>query len=81
MQESMFKVLYRCNRTIERHTNSPLADSRRRYLEHLAAGGASPNSRRLLVDQDGKPKFVLQRGERKSIATDRVILIPGPRGD
>ena len=37
----MFKVIYRCNRTIERHTNSPLADPRRRYLEHLAAGGAS----------------------------------------
>ncbi len=42
----MFKVLYRCNRTIERHTNSPLADSRRRYLEHLAAGGASPSMMR-----------------------------------
>ncbi len=42
----MFKVLYRCNRTIERHINSPLADSRRRYLEHLAAGGASPSMMR-----------------------------------
>jgi len=41
----MCKVLYRCNRTIERHSNSPLADSRRRYLEHLAAGGASPSMR------------------------------------
>jgi hypothetical protein len=34
----MFKVICRCNRTIERHTNSPLADPRRRDLEHLAAG-------------------------------------------
>ena len=42
----MFKVLYRCNRAIERHTNSPLADSRRRYLEHLAASGASPSMMR-----------------------------------
>jgi hypothetical protein len=41
--ESMFKIIYRCNRTIERHTNSPLADPRRRYLEHLAAGGANPS--------------------------------------
>ena len=39
----MFKVFYRRNRTIERHTNSPLADPRRRYLEHLATGGASPS--------------------------------------
>jgi len=28
----MFKVLYRCNPTIERHTNSPLADSTRLCL-------------------------------------------------
>jgi hypothetical protein len=42
----MFKVLYRCNRTVERHTNSPMADSRRRYLGHLASGGASPNMMR-----------------------------------
>jgi hypothetical protein len=41
-------------------------------------GTAGYGYRRLLIDQDGKPKFILQRGERKSIATDRVILIPGP---
>ena len=41
-------------------------------------GTAGYGLRRLLIDQDGKPKFILQRGERKSIATDRVILIPGP---
>ena len=28
----MFKVLYRCNPTIERHTNSPLADPTRLCL-------------------------------------------------
>ena len=28
----MFRVLYRCNRTIERHTNSPLADPTRLCL-------------------------------------------------
>ena len=42
----MFKVICRCNRTIERHTNSSLADPRRRYLEHLAAGSANPNMMR-----------------------------------
>lgn len=34
--------------------------------------------RRLLVDQAGESKGVLERGEQKSIATDRVVLVPGP---
>jgi len=34
--------------------------------------------RRMLVYADGKPKQMLAFGERKSIATDRVILVPGP---
>jgi DNA invertase Pin-like site-specific DNA recombinase len=34
--------------------------------------------RRMLVDQSGNPKGELARGEHKSIATDRVILVPGP---
>jgi DNA invertase Pin-like site-specific DNA recombinase len=34
--------------------------------------------RRLLVDQHGNSKFVLQASEKKGIATDRVVLIPGP---
>lgn len=33
---------------------------------------------RLLIDQHGNPKFLLKTGERKSILTDRVILVPGP---
>ena len=35
--------------------------------------------RRLLVDDQGNAKCVLKAGERKSIQTDRVILIPGPK--
>lgn len=34
--------------------------------------------RRLLVSKDRQPKQVLAHGERKSIATDRVVLAPGP---
>jgi DNA invertase Pin-like site-specific DNA recombinase len=34
--------------------------------------------RRLLLDENGKPKETLKRGENKSIITDRVVLIPGP---
>lgn len=41
-------------------------------------GPAGFGLRRLLVDQTGAPKTELDRGEHKSIATDRVILVPGP---
>jgi DNA invertase Pin-like site-specific DNA recombinase len=34
--------------------------------------------RRMLVSADRQPKQQLASGERKSIATDRVILVPGP---
>jgi len=34
--------------------------------------------RRLLVDQNRNPRQVLRPGERKALATDRVIVIPGP---
>jgi hypothetical protein len=33
----MFNILYRCPRTVARHENGPLHESRRRYLEHLSA--------------------------------------------
>jgi DNA invertase Pin-like site-specific DNA recombinase len=34
--------------------------------------------RRMLVSEDREPKLKLLSGQRKSISTDRVILIPGP---
>jgi len=34
--------------------------------------------RRLLVSENRTPKQILAHGEMKSIATDRVILVPGP---
>jgi DNA invertase Pin-like site-specific DNA recombinase len=34
--------------------------------------------RRMLCDVTGQRKGVLERGEQKSIQTDRVILVPGP---
>ena len=42
--------------------------------------GAQPGYglRRLLVSADRVPKQFLAPGERKSIATDRIILVPGP---
>ncbi|MGR6431046.1 recombinase family protein [Rhizobium sp. PAMB 3174] len=41
-------------------------------------GAAGFGLRRQLVDQNGEPKGLLRRGEHKSIATDRVILVRGP---
>lgn len=34
--------------------------------------------RRMLIDERGAEKGTLQRGEQKSIQTDRVTLVPGP---
>lgn len=34
--------------------------------------------RRLLVSEDGTPKFWLRSGDRKGLKSDRVIFVPGP---
>ena len=34
--------------------------------------------RRMLIDEHGTPKGELDRGDRKSLQTDRVVLVPGP---
>ena len=47
-------------------------------LGYRQGGAAGFGLRRLLVDQGGVAKASLTRGEHKSIATDRVILVPGP---
>lgn len=44
------------------------------------AAGTPPYAfRRLLVAADGTPQTVLNSGVRKAIATDRIILVPGPK--
>ncbi len=40
-------------------------------------GPAGFGLRRVLLDQSGNLKSALQRGEHKSLQTDRVILVPG----
>jgi DNA invertase Pin-like site-specific DNA recombinase len=47
-------------------------------LGFKAGGVAGYGLRRMLVSASGVPKQELALGERKSIATDRVILVPGP---
>jgi DNA invertase Pin-like site-specific DNA recombinase len=41
-------------------------------------GSAGYGLRRQLIDRDKNPKGLLGKGERKSLQTDRVILVPGP---
>ena len=47
-------------------------------LGYRQGGAAGFGLRRMLVDVNGHEKGELARGEHKSIATDRVILVPGP---
>ncbi len=37
--------------------------------------------RRLIIDKDGKPRNLMEFGERKAIQTDRVVLVPGPQAE
>jgi hypothetical protein len=57
-----------------------IVDGQRRLtlLGFKQGGHPGYGLRRLLVGPDRQPKQLLARGERKSIATDRVILVPGP---
>src|SRR5271169_790263 len=41
-------------------------------------GSAGFGLRRLLLDSNGNPKGVLERGQQKSLADDRVTYIAGP---
>lgn len=41
-------------------------------------GFAGYGLRRLLVDESGQPKRLLEFGQRKDLLTDRVLLVPGP---
>jgi len=47
-------------------------------LGYRQGGQAGFGLRRQLIDQTGSPKELLDRGQHKSIQTDRVILVPGP---
>ena len=52
-----------------------------RLIELGFRQGGSPGYglRRLLIDQHRNSKTILARGERKSLQTDRVILVHGPK--
>jgi DNA invertase Pin-like site-specific DNA recombinase len=41
-------------------------------------GPAGLGLRRLLIDQNGQSRRLLQAGEHKALTSDRVVLVPGP---
>ena len=47
-------------------------------LGYHIGGIAGYSLRRQLMDEDGKPKQILQRGDRRSLQSERVLLVPGP---
>ena len=50
-------------------------------LGYWVGGPPGYGYRRLMVSADGTPKQTMKPSEHKSLTTDRVILIPGPRNE
>lgn len=47
-------------------------------MGYRLGGPAMYGYRRMLLGQGGRPKGMMKFGERKSIETDRIMLVPGP---
>ena len=64
-----------------RELSSKVFQGQCRLIELGYRQGGSPGYglRRMLIDQTGEQKGILNRGEQKSLQTDRVILVPGPK--
>ncbi|MCC9608575.1 recombinase family protein [Blastopirellula sp. JC732] len=63
-----------------RELSSKVFKGQCRLIELGFRQGGAPGFglRRMLIDQGGQSKSILNRGEYKSLQTDRVILVPGP---
>jgi len=48
-------------------------------LGYRQGGMAGFGLRRMRIDQNGVPQGILRFGEHKSLQTDRVVLVPGPK--
>jgi hypothetical protein len=60
-------------------SNRVFAGKCRMTMRGFHAGGrAAYGLRRMLIDEHGVMKSLLQQGERKFLHTDRTILVPGP---
>jgi DNA invertase Pin-like site-specific DNA recombinase len=47
-------------------------------LGFRSGGPAGFGLRRMVIDSEGNPRFLLAARQRKAVSTDRVILVPGP---
>jgi DNA invertase Pin-like site-specific DNA recombinase len=47
-------------------------------LGHFSGGSTGYGYRRMLVGPDGKPKWILGKGEYRAIRSDYMVLVPGP---
>jgi DNA invertase Pin-like site-specific DNA recombinase len=56
-----------------------LGQSRTASQGYWRGGPAPYGLRRLLVDDRGRTKAILQNGDRKNLKTDRTVLVPGPK--
>jgi DNA invertase Pin-like site-specific DNA recombinase len=52
--------------------------SRIAQLGFWVGGNPAYGYRRLMLSGNGTPRQILERGEQKSLRTDRVVLVPGP---
>jgi DNA invertase Pin-like site-specific DNA recombinase len=77
-------ILKALKRTMAGEYSRDLSTKVRAGQTRLAAlgyklGGTAPYGlSRMLLDAGGKPKQILAPGERKSLVTERVTLVPGP---
>lgn len=68
----MFNILYRCPRTIARHENGPLHESRRRYMEHVAAQGATLHTLRAAAGVIYRAAIWMKLGESSPVERKEV---------
>jgi len=81
---SMMKMLKRAMAgEYSRELSAKVYEGQRRLtLLGFKMGGTAPYGlRRLMISPDGMAKQRLRRGDRKSIQTFRVVLIPGPKAE
>lgn len=64
-----------------RDLSARVTRGRRRLIDlgFRQGGAAGFGLRRMAIGADGRSKGILNRGEQKTLQTDRVILVPGPR--
>lgn len=80
-------ILKTLKRTMAAEYSRELSVKVRTGQRHLATlgyklGGSAPYGlRRLLLNKEGKPKQLLEFGERKSLSDERVTFISGPKDE